>query len=204
MPPGVRKASVRELLQVLENSRQKGYPGTINSDAVLGYGAYTYQSADVLFGAVGTRDDLLVRLDGLHCRGHSDRNLRQKAKVVYCACCVIPTHVGIPNSYCLGEFDARKQQGIDLWAQFGPWGPRRFSAVKYCYASNNRQPLPKDWDRAANSSRMAFPPPLLRGNVTGPPTPITTIGEARKARRAKFLEERAREEVRKVKPIQDK
>ena len=76
--------------------------------------------------------------------------------------------------------------------------------MKYCYDGNNREPLPKDWDWAANSLRMAFPPPLLRGNATGPPTPITTIGEARKARRAKFLEERAREEVRKVKPIQDK
>ena len=48
------------------------HPGTINSDAVLGYGVYTYQSADVLFGAVGTRGDLLVRLDGLRGKGHSD------------------------------------------------------------------------------------------------------------------------------------
>ena len=76
--------------------------------------------------------------------------------------------------------------------------------MKYCYESNNRQPLPKDWDWAANSLRRAFPPPLLRGNATGPPTPITTIGEARKARRAKFLKERAREEACKVKPLQDK
>ena len=51
---------------------------------------------------------------------------------------------------------------------------------------------------------IAFPPPLFRGYAKGCPTPITTIGEARKARRAKFLEARAREEVCKVKPIQDK
>ena len=66
MPPGVRKASARELLQVLENPNQKGYPGTVNSDAILGYGVRTYKSAEVLFGPVGTRDDLLVRLEGLH------------------------------------------------------------------------------------------------------------------------------------------
>ena len=36
----------------------------------------------------------------------------------------------------------------------------------------------------------------------GPPTMITTIGEARKARRQKFLEDRAREEVCQVHPVQ--
>ena len=36
----------------------------------------------------------------------------------------------------------------------------------------------------------------------GPPTLITTIGEARLARRQKFLEDRAREEVRQVHPVQ--
>ena len=145
MPPGVRKASVRELLQVLGNPNQKGYPGTVNSDAILGYGVYTYQYAEVLFGLVGARDDILVRLEGLHCKGHSGRGVCQKAKVGYCPCCIIPTHVGIPNSYRLGEYDDRKQQAIDLWAHYGHWGPRRLCAVKYCYESNNRQPLPKDW-----------------------------------------------------------
>ena len=38
----------------------------------------------------------------------------------------------------------------------------------------------------------------------GPPTPITTIGEARLLRRQKFLEERAREEICAVQPIQGK
>ena len=36
----------------------------------------------------------------------------------------------------------------------------------------------------------------------GPPTQITTIGEARKARRQKFLDDRAREEVCHVHPVQ--
>ena len=117
LPPGVRKASLRELLQVLENPNQKGYPGTVNSDAVLGFGVYTYQSPEVLFDSVGSRDDLLVRLEGFHCRGHSDKGVCQKAKVGYCPCCVIPTYVGIPNSYRLGEFDGRKQQALDLRAQ---------------------------------------------------------------------------------------
>ena len=102
--------------------------------------------------------------------------------------------MGIPNSYKLGEFDERKQQGIDLWVKLGPWAPRRLSAVKYCLESNNRQPLPKDWDWAAGSLRKAYPPALLRQNKDGPPDPILTVGEVRKARRMKFLEDRAREE----------
>ena len=63
--------------------------------------------------------------------------------------------------------------------------------------------MPKDWGWAANSLQKAFPPPLIRGSCTGSPTPITTIGEARKARRQHFLEARAREEVRPVRVIQD-
>ena len=51
---------------------------------------------------------------------------------------------------------------------------------------------------------MAFPPPLIRGTCTGPPAPITTIGEARKARRQQILEARASKEVCPVRAIQDK
>ena len=51
---------------------------------------------------------------------------------------------------------------------------------------------------------QGFPPPLIRGQAKGPPIQITTIGDARIERRRKFSEERAREEVCQVQPIQDK
>ena len=69
------------------------------------------------------------------------------------------------------------------------------TTIDLCYESNNREPLPTGWDWAANSLKKAFPPPLIRGTSTGTPTPITTIGEARKTRRQQFSEARAREEV---------
>ena len=72
------------------------------------------------------------------------------------------------------------------------------------YESNNREPLPIGWDWAANSLRIALPPPLIRGMRTGPPTPITTIGEARKARRQRILEARARKHELPGHAIQDK
>ena len=85
MPPGIRKASAREVLQVLENPNQKGYPGTVNADACLGFSVYAYQSAEVLFGPLGTRDDVLVRLEGLRRKGRNDKhNACQEAKVGYC------------------------------------------------------------------------------------------------------------------------
>ena len=88
MPPGIRKVSAREMLQVLENPNQKGCPGTVNSDACLGFGVYAYQSDEVLFGPVGTRDDVLVRIEGLRRKGRNDKhNVCQKAKVGYCPCC---------------------------------------------------------------------------------------------------------------------
>ena len=205
MAPGIRKASVREVLQVLENPKQLGYPGTVNADACLGFSVYAYQSSEVLFDAVGTRDDVLARLEGLRCKGHNDkRNVCQKAKVGFCPCCAIPTHVAIPNSFALGGNGIRKQQTIDLWAAFGPWGPRRFVAMKYVYESNNREPLPTGWDWAANSLRIAFPPPLIRGMCAGSPTQIATVGEARKARRQRISEARASKQVLQGHAIKDK
>ena len=73
MAPGIRKASIREVLQVLGNPEQLGYPGTVNSDACLGFSVYAYQSAEVLFDSAQTRDDVLVRLEGLRCKGHYDK-----------------------------------------------------------------------------------------------------------------------------------
>ena len=157
MAPCIRKASVREVLQVLENPNQLGYPGTVNADACLGFSVYAYQSPEVLFDAAKTRDDVLVRLEGLRCKSHNDKqNVCQKAKVGFCPCCAIPTHVAIPNSYALGENDFRNQQAIDPWAAFGPWGPRRSAATKYVYESNNREPLPTVWGWAANSLQKVF------------------------------------------------
>ena len=74
MAPGIRKASVREVLQVLENQKQLGYPGTVNADACLGYSAYAYQSSEVSFDSVGSRDDVPARLEGLRRKG---RNAKQ-------------------------------------------------------------------------------------------------------------------------------
>ena len=40
MAPGIRKASAREVIQELENPSQKGYLGTVNADACLGFSEY--------------------------------------------------------------------------------------------------------------------------------------------------------------------
>ena len=82
MAPGIRKASVREVLQVLENPNQLGNPGTVNSDGCLGFSVYAYPSSAGLFDDVKVRDDVLVRLEGLRRTGHNDKSsVRQKAKV---------------------------------------------------------------------------------------------------------------------------
>ena len=76
--------------------------------------------------------------------------------------------------------------------------------MKFAYESNNREPLPIGWDWAANSLRIAFPPPLIRGMRTGSPTQIATVGEARKARRQRILEARASKQVLQGHVIKDK
>ena len=76
--------------------------------------------------------------------------------------------------------------------------------MKYVYESNNREPLPSGWDWAANSLRIAFPPPLIRGTCAGPPAPIAAIGEARRARRRQITEARANKKVCPDRAIHDK
>ena len=81
---------------ILENPLQIGFPATINTDACLGFAAYAFQSAEVLFGPVQSTHDILIRLEGRRCKGHSDRqHTTQRAKVGYCPCCTRPTHVAL-------------------------------------------------------------------------------------------------------------
>ena len=67
--------------------------------------------------------------------------------------------------------------------------------MKYVYESNNREPRPSGRDWAANSLRIAFPPPLIRGMCAGAPTPITTVGGTRKVQQRRISVARMRKEV---------
>ena len=115
----------------------------MNTDACLGFAAYAFQSAEVLFGPVQTTHDILIRLEGRRCKGHSDRqHTTQRAKVGYCPCCTLPTHVAIPLSYVLGEDDRHKRIAMDIWAERGPLGQRRYAALFFALINNGRQPMP--------------------------------------------------------------
>ena len=132
MPPGARMASVHEIVRVVENQKLLGNPATVNTDARLGNSAYAFQPAEVLFHRIGARDEVLVRLEGIRRKGHDDRKaICQKAKIENCPCWEIPTHVAVTRSFARGTYDRRKEQTIDMWAEFGPWGPRRFCAIDY-------------------------------------------------------------------------
>ena len=69
--PGVRRSSMREILMILENPLQIGFPAAVNTDACLGFSAYAFQSADILFGPIGTTHEILIRLEGRRRKGHS-------------------------------------------------------------------------------------------------------------------------------------
>ena len=195
--PGIRRCTMREVLQLLENPQQIGYPATVNTDSCLGFATYAYQSAEVLFGPVQARSDLLIRLVGRRCKGHSDRqSVTQRAKVGYCPCCATPTHVAVPLSYELGKDDRRKRTSMDLWAQFGPWAQRRHAAIYYTLEGNDRQPLPAGWDWAANTLDFAFRPALIRGMQDGVPVPITTTAESRRRERQRMEAANARRRIR--------
>ena len=193
--PGVRKNAAREVLQSLGNSEKMDCPATVSADVCLGFSTYACQSAEVLSNSVKVRNEILVRLVGQQCKGRSGRqSVTQRATAGYCPCCTAPRHVAAPLSYELGGNDPRKQESVDLWAQYGPWAQRRHAVIKYTLESNNRGPAPVGWDWAANSSTFAFPPSLIRGVPYGVPIPITTIAESRRRQRQRLLEARARQQ----------
>ena len=84
MAPGIRKASAREVSQVLENPDQLGYSVSVNSDGCSGFRFYAYHSPGVLVDEVKTRDDVLVRLEGLRRKGHWRSDDRVVPAVVTC------------------------------------------------------------------------------------------------------------------------
>ena len=91
--------------------------------------------------------------------------------------------MALPLSYDLGEDDPYKRTAMDIWAEWGPWGQRRYAGLFYAYRSNERRPMPPGWDWAANTLHLAYPPVLIRGVPNGEPMPILTVDEARRQER---------------------
>ena len=103
-------------------------------DACFGHSVMGYQSWDVVYDHCDDWRTTIVRLEGRLSKGNDANakdNLCQKVKVRYCPCCARATHVAVPPPYALGELDPLKLQGARLWAEFGPWAPRRLAAIEY-------------------------------------------------------------------------
>ena len=155
-PPGMRKANFREALSLLQAPRQVGIPATLNTDANLGFAFYAYQSASVALPSGETHRRILLRVEGKASRGGSGQGL-QRAKVGYCPCCSIVTHIAVPPSYDAGPFDEAKCTSTSLWQQWGPWASRYLAAHHYYNAYGA---LSHHWDWAAHTLDIATPSPL--------------------------------------------
>ena len=84
IPPATRKVSPREIVQVLGNPDQVGYPASMDADACLGYSVTGYQSWDVFYDHCEAWKRTLVRLEGRLPKGHEDKakdGLCQEARV---------------------------------------------------------------------------------------------------------------------------
>ena len=117
VPPATRKVSPREIIHILGNPLQIGYPASMKTGACSGYSATGYQSRDVVYDHCLTWKSILVRLEGRLSKGHDAKakgNLCQKAKVGYCPCSTQATHVAIPPAYATGELGPFKLMGIRL------------------------------------------------------------------------------------------
>ena len=182
VPPAARKVSPREIVQILGNPDQVGYPASMNTDACLGYSVMGYQSWDVVYDHCEAWKWTLVRLEGRLSKGRDAKakdGICQKAKVGYCPCCTRATHVAIPQSYAIGAMDPLKQMGIRLWTAFGPWAPRRLAAIDNSMRYSNSYPLPTGWDWAAKALDFSAPGPILRGIPGGEPIVIQTVAQTK-------------------------
>ena len=110
-------------------------------------------------------------------RDAPEHTLAQRGKVGQCPCCVISTHVAVPGPLRLEPYDHLKLTGIRLWAEGGPWAPRRLAAIYYVLRFNDRMPLPPRWDWAASSLEFTPPNALVRGVYFGAPIPIPTVAQ---------------------------
>ena len=99
---------------------------------------------------------ILLRVEGTASRGGSGQAL-QKAKVGYCPCCSIITHIAVPPTYDAGDYVEAKCTGTSLWQQSGPWAPRYLAAHQY---RNSYGKLSSHWDWAAYTLDLTAPPPL--------------------------------------------
>ena len=68
-------------------------------------------------------EPILPPLAGRPSSGHmaTKEDVAQLAKVVYCLCCVIPTHIAAPPSCSVGEWDELEARGFRLRGRFGHW-----------------------------------------------------------------------------------
>ena len=85
----------------------------------------------------------------------------------------------MPGSYSLGPYDGLKRTGVRLWAEAGPWAPRRLAAIDYVLWFNDPMPSPTGLDWAAESPEFPAPGPLLRGVYRSFPLPIPTVAQER-------------------------
>ena len=74
--------------------------------------------------------------------------------------------------------DGLKQTGIRLWAEFGPWAPRRLAATEYSMRYIDCRPLPTGWDWAAKALDFRAPDPPIRGVPGGEHVADPTIAQA--------------------------
>ena len=89
----------------------------MNADSALSFSATGYQLAEIASEDCEAPRDILLLLDG------------NAAKVRYCPCCWVATHVVISVIAAWGELRALKAQGVELWRatwlQMPIWGAVR-------------------------------------------------------------------------------
>ena len=78
-------------------------------------------------------------------RAHSAQraDLARRAKVGYCLCCTVATHVALPPTHALGKFNLLEARGSASRTTDGPWAPGRLGARQYAHTHGS---LSKGWD----------------------------------------------------------
>ena len=132
--PALRRASLREVLAMLERLVQVGHVATTNTDAPLDLSTMANQSAAIASRPCGAAGGILIRLGGNAIDAHEaveNHFSTQLAEVGYCPCCILATHVAMPVNYARGKRDASKKQGAALRKPHGHRGPRRSAAMHH-------------------------------------------------------------------------
>ena len=156
--PALRMAAARELLKVPRALGPIGFPATMNADVSPGFPCMAYQGAAVATTLRKAKTFALIRFARTTSRPQAAcrQDIAQRASAGCCPHCAQATHVALPPSSTLGDFNWSKSRGSASWKSHGRWDAGR-PAASYFACTHGQPPKAWGWERRSLNMTTSTP-----------------------------------------------